>query len=86
MVKSFIILALIGFLFVSGCANQQKFFDSKQPMAMQTGVNKGQFELNCPEAQGILISGEVVQPAASQMPFMNGIQRSEFRIGVDGCG
>ena len=85
MVKSFILLTLIATLFVGGCANQQKFLENKQSMAMQTAVNKGQFELNCPQAQGVLISREVVQPAL-QGPFLNGIQRAEFTIGVEGCG
>ncbi len=85
MKKSFALLAIIAAVAVTGCATQQQFLASMQPTAMQTAASKGQFELNCPAAQPVLISQEVVQPAL-QGPFMNGIQRAEFTVGVEGCG
>ena len=78
----FVLLAVLG---VAGCVSQGQFLDSKQPMAMQTAVRRGQFEMNCPEATPTLISREVIQPAL-QGPWMNGIQRAEYTIGVSGCG
>jgi len=72
-------------LAVTGCVSQSQFLDTKQPMAMQTAVRRGQFEMNCPEATPTLISREVIQPAL-QGPWLNGIQRAEFTIGVSGCG
>jgi hypothetical protein len=72
-------------LVAAGCASQQQFLDSNQAMAIQTAVRRGQFEMNCPDATGELISREVVQPAL-QGPWVQGIQRAEYTIGVAGCG
>ncbi len=86
MFKSFAILVMIfGLLALAGCASQSQFLDNKQGMAMQTALGRGQFDLNCQQATPVLISREVVQPAL-QGPFVNGIQRAEYTIGVEGCG
>jgi hypothetical protein len=71
-------------LVASGCANQNQMLDNAQPTAMQTAVNRARFDMNCPSATGQIISREVVQPAL-QGPFVNGIQRAEFTVGVAGC-
>ena len=84
MLKSFALLALFTALAMTGCATQADFLNSKQPMAMQTAVSRGQFDLNCPQATPVLISREVVQPAL-QGPWVGGIERAEFTIGVRGC-
>ena len=78
-------LGLLAVLAVAGCATQTQFLDSKHAMAMQTAVSRGQFEMHCPEAQPTLISREVIQPAL-QGPWVQGIQRAEYTIGVAGCG
>jgi hypothetical protein len=78
-------LGLLAVLAVAGCATQSQLLDSNQAMAMQTAVSRGQFEMNCPEAQPTLISREVIQPAL-QGPWVQGIQRAEYTIGVAGCG
>jgi hypothetical protein len=85
MKKLFVLLAIIAAVAVTGCATQQQFLNTMQPTAMQTATSKGQFELNCPAAQAVLISREVVQPAL-QGPWVGGIQRAEFTVGVEGCG
>jgi hypothetical protein len=54
-------------------------------MALQTAVSRAQYEYNCQHVTPTLISREVVQPAL-QGPFVNGIQRVEYIIGVEGCG
>jgi hypothetical protein len=54
-------------------------------MAVQTATSRGQFELNCPDASGTILSKEVVQPAL-QGPLVAGLQRAEFTVGVTGCG
>lgn len=69
---------------VTGCVSQTQFLDSKQSMAIQTALRRGQFELNCPEATPTVISREVIQPAL-RGPYVGGIQRAEFTIGVSGC-
>jgi hypothetical protein len=72
-------------MIMAGCASQAQFLDSHQALAMQTAVNRGQFEMNCRQAKPTIISREVVQPAL-QGPWVNGIQRAEYTIGVAGCG
>jgi hypothetical protein len=85
MFKTYLFSVLMAALAGAGCATQSQFLDSKQAMAMQTAVSRGQFEMNCPEAAPTPISREVIQPAL-QGPFVNGIQRAEYTIGVSGCG
>ena len=75
------VLALAG----AACMTNQQLLDQSQEMAMQTAVNRGKFEMNCPNATGIVISREVVQPAL-QGPWVQGVQRAEYTIGVSGCG
>ena len=70
---------------VPGCATQSQFLASRQSMALQTAASRGKFELNCPQASPVLLSQEVVQPVL-QGPWVEGIQRAEYTIGVDGCG
>lgn len=70
---------------MSGCVTQQQMLAGKQPMAMQTAASRGQFDLNCPSAEPILLSQEVTQPAL-QGPWVAGIEREEYTIGVQGCG
>ena len=84
MKSCLLLLAILAVLTLSGCVSQTQFLDGKQPMAIQTALGRGQFELNCPQATPVVISREVVQPAL-QGPFVNGIQRAEFTIGVSGC-
>jgi hypothetical protein len=85
MFQSLSIWALIGAVGFAGCASQAQFLDNKQAMAMQTAVSRGQFEMNCPQVTPTLISREVIQPAL-QGPLVNGIQRAEYTVGVQGCG
>jgi len=70
---------------IAGCASQKQFLQSKKEMAIQTAVSRGQFEMNCPAATGTLISQEVVQPAL-EGPYVGGIWRAEYTVGVAGCG
>jgi hypothetical protein len=58
--------------------------DNSQAMAVQTAVSRGQFDMQCPSATGTVLSREVVQPVM-QGPWVNGIQRVEFTVGVEGC-
>ena len=78
------LVALLGLLAAAGCANQNQMLDNSQAMAVQTAVARGQFDMGCPSATGTVISREVVQPLM-QGPWVNGIQRAEFTVGVAGC-
>jgi hypothetical protein len=77
--------ALVAALTTAGCVSQAQFLDNHQAMAMQAAVSRGQFEMSCPGATGTIISREVVQPAL-QGPWVGGIQRAEYTVGVSGCG
>jgi hypothetical protein len=85
MAKSFARLALIAVLFSAGCVSQAEFLNNNQFKATQTAVARAQFEMNCQQVTPVIISREVVQPAL-QGPWVNGIQRAEYTIGVTGCG
>lgn len=78
-------VVLAAALAATACLTQQQLLDDNQAMAMQTAVNRGKFEMNCQDATGIVISREVVQPALNG-PFVEGVQRAEYTIGVSGCG
>jgi hypothetical protein len=83
--KALLLLSLGALIGIAGCASQSQFLDNKQPIAIQAAVDRGRFALNCPAATGMIISREVVQPSL-QGPFVSGIQRAEFTVGVEGCG
>jgi len=70
---------------LAGCASQAKFIASRQDLAMQTALSRARFEMNCPQADGTLLSTDVTQPAVNG-PYRIGVQRAEYTIGVSGCG
>jgi hypothetical protein len=76
---------LLAIVALSGCASQAQLLNQTQGMAIQTALSRGKFEMSCPEATAVVISQEVVQPAL-QGPWVGGIQRYEYTIGVSGCG
>lgn len=76
---------LLALLSLAGCASEQQFLDGSQAAATQTALSRGRFEMNCQEVTPTLLSKEVVQPAL-QGPWVGGIQRAEYTIGVSGCG
>jgi hypothetical protein len=85
MRNSIVWLALIATVALSGCTSQSQMLDNKQAMAIQTALSRGKFDLNCPQATGEILSREVTQPAI-QGPWLSGIQRAEYTVGVSGCG
>ena len=69
---------------LAGCVTPAQFLDSKQSMATQYALARGQFEMSCPTAQASVLSREVVQPPM-RGPWVGGVQRAEYTIGVAGC-
>ena len=69
----------------SGCATQQQMLDQRQPAATQTALERARFEMNCPSANATVLSQDFIQPAI-QGPWVSGLQRVEYTIGVEGCG
>lgn len=70
---------------LAGCMSQQQMLASKQNLAIQTALPRGRFDLNCPEATATVLSSDYIQPAI-QGPWVNGLNRVEYTIGVAGCG
>ena len=62
MKRSIVLLVGIITLAVTGCASQFQLLDNKQGMAMQTALSRGQFDLNCPNASTVLVSGKSSNP------------------------
>lgn len=79
-------LSLASALVLVGCATPPaQILDSMEPIAINDTLQRGRFELACPDAQASLLSRELTQPAI-QGPWVAGIQRGSFTIGVSGCG
>ena len=85
MEKSLSVAAIFAALSLGGCMSQAQFLDSRQPLAIQTAVSRGQFDLNCPGATGQVLSREVTQPPF-QGAMVQGEERGLFLVGVEGCG
>ena len=68
----------------AGCATQQQQLAAKQPEAIDAALQRGRFDLNCPTATGTVLSQDYIQPAI-QGPWVNGLTRVEYTIGVEGC-
>ena len=69
----------------TGCATQSQQLASRQPAAVQAALERGRFDLNCPSATGTVLSQDYVQPAI-QGPWVMGLNRVEYTVGVAGCG
>jgi hypothetical protein len=76
------VCAVVGM--VTACASQSQLIQSKQSTAVQTALERGRFDLNCPSATGTVLSSDYIQPAL-QGPWVGGLQRVEYTVGVEGC-
>ena len=86
MKKSPALWPILGALALTmGCATQQQMLASGEASAMQTALARGRFDLNCPSATGVVLSSDFIEPAI-QGPWVNGLQRLEYTIGIEGCG
>jgi len=79
------LVGLFGALLGLACQTQAQFLASRQDKALETALTRARFEMNCPDAKGEVLSSEVTQPAL-QGPYVAGVERGEFTIGVSGCG
>jgi hypothetical protein len=73
-----------GAALVAGCATQSQQLTSRQPAAIETALERGRFDLNCPTATATVLSQDYIQPAI-QGPWMMGLNRVEYTVGVAGC-
>jgi hypothetical protein len=71
-------------LVAAGCATQSQQLDARQEGAVQTALERGRFELNCPSATATVLSRDYIQPRV-QGPWVSGLTRVEYTVGVAGC-
>ena len=67
-----------------GCATQSQMLTQRQDGAVQTALQRGRFELDCPSATATVLSSDFIQPAV-QGPWVGGLERVEYTVGVAGC-
>ena len=72
-------------ILAAGCQSTAQFMQQMEPVALQTAVKRGQFEMSCPAATGTILSKSLLQPAIQAIRF-SGPERGEFSVGVAGCG
>lgn len=77
------IAAAIGI--ATACASTQQMLAEQQGTAVETALARGRFDLGCPNATAVVLSSDFIQPAI-QGPWVNGIERLEYTVGVEGCG
>ena len=78
-------LLALAFLTLAGCVTQQQLLQQRQLNAEQVALQRAQFDLNCPTATATVLSSDYIQPAL-QGPWVQGLTRLEYTIGVEGCG
>src|SRR5437660_5047148 len=85
MTKPLTALALFAaVLNTSGCATQQQQLQARQEGAIQSALQRGRFDLNCPAATATVLSRDYIQPAV-RGPWVSGMTRVEYTVGVEGC-
>ncbi len=70
---------------VAGCQTQQQMLQAGLAPAEQTALNRGRFDLGCPDATAVLLSDDFIRPAI-QGPWLGGMERMEYTFGIEGCG
>ena len=78
------VLAFLAVAVTTGCATQNQMLAQRQDGAVQTALQRGRFELNCPQATATVLSSDFIQPAV-QGPWVSGLERVEYTVGVAGC-
>lgn len=80
-------LAMCAGVLLAGCASQSDFLDTKQSLAVDTAMSRAKFEMNCPAAQGSVLSRQYIQaPMAGPRMVEVGTNRAEYTVGASGCG
>lgn len=81
-------LLLLAAVLLAGCASQSDFLDSKQSVAVNTALSRAKFDLNCPAAQGQVLSRQYIQAPGGEgvrVGGFEGVTRAEYTVGVAGC-
>jgi hypothetical protein len=82
--STLLFFVLVGVAVTIGCATQKRMLAQKQDGAVQTALQRGRFEFNCPSATATVLSSDFIQPAI-QGPWVSGLERVEYTVGVAGC-
>ena len=67
-----------------GCESQQQMVNDMRPKAVQTALQRGAFELNCPSATAQVLSDEMIETGGTRRYAPP--ERGEYTVGVQGCG
>jgi hypothetical protein len=78
-------LGIVAVFGLAGCQSQTQVLDNESAAAQQVALNRGKFELSCPNATATVLSRNLLQPAVDA-PRFAGVERAEYTIGVAGCG
>ena len=81
MNKLSLISLCLAALAAAGCQSDAQILASEQSVATQAATRRGQFETNCPQATGRILSSNLLQPIV-----WGGLERAEYTVGVEGCG
>ncbi len=85
MTKTYFAYGIVLAAAVGGCMTQQQQLAEQQPTAVQTALQRGRFDMNCPGATATVLSSDFINPAI-QGPWVAGMSRVEYTVGVEGCG
>jgi len=82
MTKTYLLLLMMMAAGVAtACQNQAQILSQEQGKAIDVAVQRGRFEMACPQATGTILSSNMLQPV-----MWGGMERAEYTIGVEGCG
>ena len=86
MSKNLRALTIVAVLVIAAaCASTQQMLANQQGTAVETALARGRFDLGCPAATAVVLSSDFIQPAI-QGPWVSGIERLEYTVGIEGCG
>lgn len=84
--KALVAACCSGIAALAGCTTDAQYMQQLEPQAIQVAINRGKFEMNCPDAAGTVLSKDMLQPAFQGFYARGGPERAEYTIGVSGCG
>jgi hypothetical protein len=77
--------ALVALASLASCESPNQILNDQAGVATQTALSRGKFDLSCPDAQASVLSRNLINPVLNG-PLDQGVQRTEYTIGVSGCG
>jgi hypothetical protein len=84
LMGSHVLICVATMTLLAGCETQQQMVARMHPKALQTAVQRGSFELDCPSATARVLSEEAIE-AADAFRYVPS-EHAEYTVGVEGCG